>query len=307
MTTQSELLRAPMTTIDACPGCGGSRARTRGRAGRLTLMRCLACDLVYTNPQPIAEVRESYLHDLDLAHHFGEVEARKRALFARRIALLGEPSYEHARLCDVGCGDGLFLEMAAARGWEPFGIELNPPAAGAARQRGATVFDGAVEEVDGLPWGTFDAVCSWDAIEHTPTPRRFAERLAALARVDGGRVLVTTLNADSLVARTMRMRWRMIDDGHFTYWNERSLRSLHRAVGLDVKSVGFFGLGRDLVAWLDRLGPSRSRPAPATGGAPGAGRSWDSWRGVLHAETAANRVLNRTKLGVGVLVESRRS
>jgi hypothetical protein len=96
----------------------------------------------------------------------------------------------------------------------------------------------------------------------------------------------------------------MIQDGHFTYWNEPSLRRLHEAVGLEVTRVGFFGVGRDLVAFVDRLGYARHRRRPVTGGAPGAGLSWDSSRPVLVAEGAANRVMDSTKLGVGIVVES---
>ena len=269
-------------------------------------MRCAACDLIYSNPQPIASIREKYLHEYDLATHFGEVEERKRVLFDRRLKSLGSPPVGGARLCDVGCGDGLFLEMAAGMGWEAYGIEMNPPAADAARRRGATIFQGVAEELNDLPWGSFDMVCSWDAIEHTPTPRRFAERLSALARPEGGRVVLSTLNTDSLVARITGMRWRMIDDSHFTYWNERSLTRLHKAVGLDVIHVEFFGLGRDLLALLDRLRSSRVGSVPATGGAPGAGSSWDTKTPVLFAEQTANLLLDRAKLGVGILVESRR-
>jgi 2-polyprenyl-3-methyl-5-hydroxy-6-metoxy-1,4-benzoquinol methylase len=306
MTPLDKPAQQSMTPLLGCPCCGAPDAKLRGSRGDLRLVRCGSCDLVYTNPQPVDQVREQYLHHYDLAAHFGEVEERKRVLFDRRLQALGPPPADRARLCDVGCGDGLFLQMAAATGWEPFGIEMNPPAAAAAQRRGATVFRGTAEEVEGLPLGSFDLVCSWDAIEHTPTPRRFAERLAALARTDGGRVVLTTMNTDSLVARATGMSWRMIDAEHFTYWNERSLTSLHRAVGLDVTRVGFFGLGRDLVAPLDKLRPARRGKAPSTGGAPGAGSTWDTRTPVLFAERAANRLLDRTKLGVGILVESRR-
>jgi 2-polyprenyl-3-methyl-5-hydroxy-6-metoxy-1,4-benzoquinol methylase len=296
-----------MTPLHGCPGCGAPEAEPRGSRGELRLVRCVACELIYSNPQPVNRVREQYLSEYDLAAHFGEVEERKRVLFDRRLQSLGPPPSDHARLCDVGCGDGLFLQMAAEAGWEPFGIEMNPPAADAAMQRGAVVFRGTAEEVEGVPLGSFDLVCSWDAIEHTPTPRRFAERLSALARPDGGRVVLSTLNTDSLVARITGMHWRMIRDGHFTYWNERSLVQLHRMVQLDVTHIGFFGLGRDLVAPLDRLRPARSGSPPATGGAPGAGSSWDTRTPVLYAERAANRFLDRTKLGVGIVVQSSRS
>ncbi len=294
-----------MKPLRGCPGCGASDATWHGSRGELCLMRCATCDLIYSNPQPVESVTKKYLHEYDLAAHFAEVEQRKRVLFDRRLRSLGPPPFDGARLCDVGCGDGLFLQMAAAVGWDPFGIEMNPPAADVARQRGAVVFQGTAEEVEDLPVGSFDVVCSWDAIEHTPTPREFAKRISALVRPDGGRVVLSTLNTNSLVAKITGMRWRMIGEGHFTYWNERSLTQLHRAVGLDVTSVEFFGLGRDLVALLDRLRPARVGAVPATGGPPGAGSSWDTKSPVLIAERTANVLLDRTRLGVGIVVQSR--
>jgi SAM-dependent methyltransferase len=290
-------------SLEHCPACGASAAVLRGIVGNLQLMRCLTCDLVYSDPQPVESVRDEYLHECDLATHFGGLEERKRVLFDRRLQALGPPRHGRARLCDVGCGDGLFLELAAERGWEPFGVELNPPAADAAENRGAVVFRGAVEEIESLPFGSFDVVTSWDAIEHTPTPRSFAERLASLTRAGDGKVVLTTLNADSLVARVMRLRWGMIDRGHFTYWNEQSLRALHDAVGLEIGTIDFFGLGRDLVAFMDRLGSARRQRAAATADAA-ATRYWDSRRPVLLAERTANYLLHRTRLGVGITVES---
>jgi 2-polyprenyl-3-methyl-5-hydroxy-6-metoxy-1,4-benzoquinol methylase len=304
MKTLADAGSQTMTSLGSCPCCGASEAKLRGFRGELRLVRCVVCDLIYSDPQPIAQVRERYLHEYDLAAHFGEVEERKRVLFDRRLESLGPPSSGRTRLCDVGCGDGLFLQMAAEAGWEPFGIEMNPPAADAAERRGAVIFRGTAEELDDLPLGSFDLVCSWDAIEHTPTPRRFAGRLSTLARPDGGRVVLSTLNTDSLVARVTGMRWQMIEGGHFTYWNERSLTHLHRTVQLNVTHVGFFGLGRDLVAPLDRLRSTRHGIAPVTGGAPGAGSTWDTRTPVLFAERTANRFLDWTKLGVGILVES---
>jgi hypothetical protein len=119
-------------------------------------------------------------------------------------------------------------------------------------------------------------------------------------------VVLTTLNKDSLVARVTGMRWSMIAHGHFTYWNEQSLRELHRRAGLEIKRVGFFGLGRDLVALVDRLASLGRETRASHGSAPGAGLSWDSRVPVLLAERALNRFLDRTRLGVGIIVESQR-
>ena len=306
--------------LAGCPVCDSPKARPFGvRKGQLepasssssdehapgntdlTLVRCLECGLVYSNPQPRQAVYDKYVGSYDLATYFGALESRKRVLFERRLDAIGPPTAGRSRLLDAGCGDGQFLELAAARGWEPFGIEMNPPAAAKARERGATIWEGTVEEAEGLPWGTFDVVCSWDSIEHTPTPQVFAERFARLM-APGGRGEVTTLNRKSLVGRVMRMKWSMVVDDHFTYWSGGSLSRVLTDAGLEVNDTHYFGLGRDLVAFLDGARKARrSNSAPGDlGDAPAP--TWDTKGSVLSAEELANRFLDVTHLGVGVWV-----
>jgi SAM-dependent methyltransferase len=264
----------------------------------------MSCGLVYVDPQPRRRVREKYLRDYDLASHFGDVADRKRVLFERRLPRLGRPAQGANRLCDVGCGDGQFLELAARKGWDPHGIEPNPPAARRAREWAAVVFEGTVEELSDLPWESFDVVTAWDSIEHTPTPRRFVEILVSLLK-PGGLLLITTLNRRSLAARLASTRWSLIVEDHFTYWDRRSLATLLISCGLEVEDVHFFGLGRDLVRWVDRLTSPRRAPSPA----PGFGRSgtWSTAPAILFAEGFVNRLLDASGLGVGIEIETRRA
>jgi SAM-dependent methyltransferase len=287
--------------VGHCPACG-STARDRGWATRgLGFHRCDACGLVYTDPQPRGRIREKYTREYDLAAHFGQHHARKQVLFQRRLDRLGAPSLDRRRLFDVGCGDGLFLELAARRGWQVYGVELNPPAIARARERGAQVFEGALEELLDLPWGTFDVVTSWDSIEHTPEPRPFAEALARLL-APAGRLMLTTMNRRSLAARVFRSRWSLLGEDHFTYWDRRSLVELFETVGLTVTDLRFFGLGRDFVLWMDRLA---ARRRPSFGGRDeGWDSSWESAALVTASERVLNRVLDATGLGVGIEIRA---
>ncbi|MGH2957573.1 MAG: class I SAM-dependent methyltransferase [Solirubrobacterales bacterium] len=276
----------------------------------MTLLSCGDCGLVFTDPLQRDRVRRRYLTEYDLAEHFGHVAPRKRALFERRLEQLPAPAPGRDRLIDVGCADGQFAELAARLGWRVDGVELNPPAAARARQRGVNVHEGPFEALDQLPWGSFDLVTSWDVLEHTPDPRPFAERLARLAR-PGATVALTTLNRRSLVAWLFGMRWAKIGEEHFTYWDRRSLVGLLNAAGMEVEQLSTFGLGRDLFRWLDRLqGHLRRNPGEAGrvsgAGPPGrAARGWDTLRGVLMAERAVNTVLAAVGGGIELYAVAR--
>ena len=256
---------------------------------------------MYSDPQPREEVLRRYLHEYDLGDHFGAVAGRKRVLFERRLDRLPSPDALGAMLCDVGSGDGLFLELAAERGWHGVGIELNPPAVRRARSRGVEVIEGLVEDLEPLPQAHFDLVTAWDVIEHTPEPRRFARRLANLV-VPGGMVAVSTLNRRSAVAAVFRSHWSMVAADHFTIWDRGSLELLLESVGLYVRAVRYYGLGRDFFRLLDRVWNVRST---ARDGGPHP--DWTTAAGVLAAEDLVNRLLNETRAGVELEVIAQRS
>lgn len=273
-----------------------------GRRGVLSLVKCGGCTLVYSWPQPIAAVTEKYLEQYDLAEHFSGWEPRKKVLYDRRLQALGAPPPGRTRLCDVGCGNGQFLAVAAECGWTPAGIELNPPAAAHSRARGFDIYEGLLEQLDDLPWGTFDVVTSWDVLEHTPTPREFMRRVRRLVKSDG-RVVVTTLNVASLAFRAFGLEWSMVCDDHFTYWNRRSLVGLVESAGFRVVSCTTFGLGRDFVARLDRRPPPSAAPEVAVPlGEAAPERRWDVNGWVVAAENVANVALNLSGTGVGISV-----
>jgi 2-polyprenyl-3-methyl-5-hydroxy-6-metoxy-1,4-benzoquinol methylase len=288
--------------LDGCPACGAPAGNPFARASGIQLARCPDCTLVYSNPQPRTEVRARYLEDYDLASHFDQLRQRKRSLFERRLRHLERGVDLPGRLCDVGCADGQFLELALSAGWDCSGIELNPPAAARARRTGAKVYEGALEELEDLPWGQFDVVTCWDVLEHTPAPRAFARKLARLV-VPGGHLFLTTLNWDSLVRRVRGTRWSMIADEHFTYWTRAALHGLFELESMEVRWSESFGLGRDLVAALDVLA-SRGRNLLRANRSETSERSrppgWDASRVVLLGERAANTALRISGSGVGL-------
>jgi SAM-dependent methyltransferase len=285
----------------SCPACNEAAATAVGNRGALHLVRCNQCTLIYSSPPPIAAVREKYLAEYDLAAHFAEWEPRKRLLYDRRLRALAAPAPDRRRLCDVGSGDGQFLQVAAESGWQPFGIELNPPAARRCRERGFDVAEGTIEELDDLPWQSFDVVTSWDVLEHTPTPREFVRRIRRLVKNDG-RVVITTLNVASLAYYVYGLEWSMVCDDHFTYWNKRSLCTLVESEGFRVSSCTTFGLGRDFVSFLDR---GNGQAPVATTGAGAPVRRWDVNGVVVGAENMLNALLRVVGAGVGISVTLR--
>jgi hypothetical protein len=96
----------------------------------------------------------------------------------------------------------------------------------------------------------------------------------------------------------------MIGEDHFTYWTVDALRHLLYAAGLVVDSARCVGIGRDLVAPVDRLVSwTRRRAAerPLTSReSHEAAAVWSARPWVTMLEDAANVFLTRTMLGVSI-------
>jgi SAM-dependent methyltransferase len=101
-----------------------------------------------------------------------------------------------ARMLDVGCGDGFFMDLArtaGAGGQRMSGLELSSASVATARRRGFECEVGSAESA--FPFGdsSFDLVFAGEVIEHLVDPEVM---LAEVHRVlsPGGHLLLTTPN-----------------------------------------------------------------------------------------------------------------
>jgi SAM-dependent methyltransferase len=196
------------------------------------MLRCGRCTLLYQPvergaPSPDAYPGEYYDSWGDPEH----ARLVKCATFARYLGLL-ERHVAPGRLLDVGCGLGYLLEAAAARGWEPYGVELSVEGARrAAEGVGAhRVFCGALEQAPLEP-ASFQAVTLTDVLEHLPDPvgslRRCRELLAP-----GGVVLIATPQVGSFSQRLLGRHWFQYKDEHLQLFTRRALGVALERAGL---------------------------------------------------------------------------
>ena len=153
----------------------------------------------------------------------------------RRAHLLDglEPGQDSRRLLDVGCGDGRFLDAAAAAGWRPVGIELSHGAVRALGNR-HSVLVGPLAALRAGP--RFAAITFWDVLEHLPDP---AVTLGAAAHLlePRGLLAVSLPNAFGTEALMGGMRWRYHDlpaYGHLVHLGPSQLQRLLAGAGLEV-------------------------------------------------------------------------
>lgn len=138
-----------------------------------------------------------------------------------------------AKLLDVGCGNGTFLQVMKALGWQTVGLEPDPKACEFARSVGLEMVQGSLQDAP-FEAESFDAITLNHVIEHLHDPARDLEVCWRLLK-PGGTLWITTPNLGSEGHRRYGGDWLHLDSPrHLVLFTLNSLEALIRRVGFDL-------------------------------------------------------------------------
>ncbi len=222
MASLTSTTREPHLSLHACvtecSACGDHRWKLNAEGvrdyeyaspGQYRWMQCQNCALIALVPQPSYQVLDlAYPRDYHGYHESTSalvswyVRRRKR----RRARLLASMLPPGGVILDIGCGDGSLLEEVGHQGdFRLLGVEFQPQAAEAARDRGVTVWAGELADARISP-GTVDLAIMEHVIEHVRDPAETSSRINYLLR-PGGVIVGETPNTDCLDARLSGRYW----------------------------------------------------------------------------------------------------
>lgn len=228
-----------------CPCHGDKTQRLFGATDPVTgdrfeIVRCTACGLARTDPQPSAAELDRYYP----SGYHGEskryrlsldsgLSAVHRARISRIEKLTGGPG----RVLDVGCGPGRFLDQMRRRGWETRGTERSASAAKQARE--AMKLDVRAQDLEELiaEGVSYDAVVLWHVAEHVHDPATTLRDVATLLR-PGGVLMIAVPNFASPEARVSKAGWFHLDvPRHLFHFTPVTLRNLLVAASLEPRET----------------------------------------------------------------------
>lgn len=140
---------------------------------------------------------------------------------------------------DLGCGRGEFLSLLAEAGIAAYGVDRHPDMVDRCREKGLDGREGdALDHLDSVSAGTLGGVFSAQMIEHLDVrdvPRLF--ELAAAALAPGGRLVVETINPQSLFVFSAAF---YVDLGHLRPLHPFTLRFLAEKAGFADVKIEYF-------------------------------------------------------------------
>lgn len=190
---------------------------------------CRGCGLLFQSPRPSEPELLAAYGGVEDPVYLAERENRYLT-FRRAIRMLGPA--RGRRLLDVGAYCGYFVDVARAEGFAAEGLELSRWAVAQARALGLPVRNETIEE-RARGGAHYDVITMWDVVEHLADPRRDLAHAHALLR-PGGRLVVSTIDTGSLVARLLGGGWPWLMDMHLFYFDRKNLPALLEELGFRV-------------------------------------------------------------------------
>lgn len=210
-----------MLIMDCCPICNEPGRFTWAEVEDYTISQCSRCGHRYVSAQPSESAGEVYDEEYYETMNLPK-EAFKRRYYAQRLLDLVPSAREARTLLDVGCGTGIFVDVARALGFDTTGVEPSRWASQYAREeRNLDVQCGQIEDIS-PDRHSFDIITLWEVIEHMEAPveaLRHAHRLLG----DDGLLVLSVPNSRGPVGWC---RWgrELMPWWHLQHFTPRTIR-----------------------------------------------------------------------------------
>jgi len=236
------------------------------------VVRCGQCGFVFTNPRPTPETISVFYPDSAgyyqpkkdrTSTKATELQKLRAMLKDTALAELGYPRKPHpvprflwrgelrrlcfahvpryvpdGRLLDIGCAWGGYLSRMRDLGWEVHGIELNPGAAGFARDEldMKNVHCGSFNDLD-YPEEYFDVVHMSMALEHLHHPFQALKKISSLLR-RGGQLIVSVPDVSGFEMRLFRDKCYTLQvPQHLSHFSPETLSRFMEKAGFTVDDI----------------------------------------------------------------------
>ncbi len=202
---------------------------------KFSIIQCIDCSLVQTYPRPYENSLET-----DCYQETNDVNDRVRQVDTFRYyasSILGQVSEfkNKGTFIDIGASIGVLVHEAQKRGFEAFGIEINPYAAAKGRELfGIKILEENIFTLSLQP-SIADVIVISHTLEHIESPVPFLKRVKHLLKTDG-LLYIAVPNFDGYMVKFKRNQWAGLDPmRHLWQFTPLTLAHILDQAGFKVK------------------------------------------------------------------------
>ncbi|MDD0852523.1 class I SAM-dependent methyltransferase [Halobacteriovorax sp. GB3] len=214
--------------MENCKICDSDRRDFMFKKQGYNFLRCNECNVSSLSPMPSMDVLIKHYKEredngnYDVKNSSARLDVYHQLLtyIKNKLNIPEKPS-----LLDIGCFDGLFLDLVAKEDWETYGVELQKNASDIANKKHCgRIFNGAIEEFDSSK--KFDYITAFGLIEHMLDPVQIF-KFAKKNLKEGGALVIQTPNEGSFLRYLLGSKWfPYAAPEHTFYFSRKSLKKL---------------------------------------------------------------------------------
>lgn len=214
------------------------------------VVRCLSCDLVFSNPRDPKKGLDQKYAELTIEEYLSAKQSR--ALTSAKDVRLVQKYCKSGKLLDIGCSTGIFLSQLP-KSFTATGVELSRAACEKAKADlpEALILNGAIDEIE-FDNSVFDVITMWDVIEHLPSPTETISSLTANL-APGGHIFIVTPNFKGFMSRLMQRKWPHLIRGHLYYYDKKTIKKILEKCGLEIVLISGYSRNFRVSYILKRL------------------------------------------------------
>ncbi|HQI70584.1 MAG TPA: class I SAM-dependent methyltransferase [Bacteroidales bacterium] len=254
----------PETIISPCTYCGSVNSTFYFDAtdifGNDYQLRCCAdCGAIFLSPFPSEELLkeaydQSYYGPTKQKFIFPLVEQAADYFRRRRAGKLVSMMPEHARILDIGCGNGDFLCYVRSYGdYELYGIERDENAAKRAMNKNSIHLKTTALMEGDFQENFFDAITLFHVFEHLTEPRQTLEIISKILK-PGGILVISFPNINSYQAMLFKGKWFHLDPPrHLLFFKPKDFIRLLTKKNFSLVNSKYFSIEQNPYGWIQSI------------------------------------------------------
>lgn len=225
--------------VEECPVCKSNKKEYRFSRLGIDIYRCIDCTHQYMHPRlKPQELGPMYSDDKTSADIYTsspqiQIDTKKYNYGLSLIDQLDVPNRD--KILDVGCGSGLFLDLAYKQGWRQcVGVDINDRYEDCYRAiDGVQFISSTFEELSPEKIGSgYGCISMWGVLEHLYELDVVLQKQRNLLAVKG-LLLILVPNAYSLATRLIREKSATFMWKHVSHFSPKSLNLLLERNGFE--------------------------------------------------------------------------